>query len=153
MGDPLWVVALIYLWLLHCYKAPPIIVGAHCVRPYPWESYFSFKRGTPSPPTAKLPRGRSLLQGDPLWVAVGIAVGINLGSLCREPPELILFASGNPGDEGAPALAGGGEMVRKVTFVLKLSLRFAGSPPPSTEGGKFSVVVLNVGRGLAPADL
>ena len=44
-------------------------------------------------------------------------------------------------------------MVRKVTFDLKLSLRLAGSPPPSTEGGKFSIVALNVGRGLAPAGL
>ena len=82
-----------------------------------------------------------------------VAVGENLGSLCREPPKLILFALGNPGNEGAPALAGGGEMVRKVTFDLKLSLRLAGSPPPSTEGGKFSVVALNVGRGLALAGL
>jgi len=76
----------------------------------------------------------------------GVATSINLGSLCREPPKLILFALGNPGNEGAPALAGGGEMVRKDTFDLKLSLRLAGSPPPSTEGGKFSVVALNVGR-------
>ena len=30
----------------------------------------------------------------------------------------------------------------KDTFVLKLSLRLAGSPPPSTEGGEFSVVAL-----------
>ena len=88
-----------------------------------------------------------------MWVAVGIAVGINLGSLCRKPPELILFASGNPGDEGAPALAGGGEMVRKVTFDLKLSLRLTGSPPPSTEGGEGCTVALNVGRGFTPADL
>ena len=76
----------------------------------------------------------------------GVAVGENLGSLCREPPKLILFALGNPGNEGAPALAGGGEMVRKVTFDLKLSLRLAGSPPPSTEGGKGCTVALNVGR-------
>ena len=48
-------------------------------------------------------------------------MGINLGSLCREPPKLILFTLGNPGNEGAPALAGGGEMVRIVTFTLKLS--------------------------------
>ena len=55
----------------------------------------------------------------------GGAMGINLGSLCREPPKLTLLTSGNPGDEGAPALAGGGEMVRKVTFVLEREL------PPS----------------------
>ena len=27
------VAALIDLWLLHCYKTPPTLVGAHCVRP------------------------------------------------------------------------------------------------------------------------
>ena len=77
-------------------------------------------------------------------------MGINLGSLCREPSKLALLTSGNPGNEGAPALAGGGEMVRKVTFVLKLSLRLAGSPPPSIEGGKGCTVAFNVGRGLLP---
>ena len=38
----------------------------------------------PHPLTRELPRGRSLLQGDPLRVAVGIAVGENLGFVCRE---------------------------------------------------------------------
>ena len=66
-------------------------------------------------------------------------MGINLGSLCREPPKLTLLTSGNPGDEGAPALAGGGEMVRKVTFDLKLYLRLAGSPPPLTRTPKTRV--------------
>ena len=69
----------------------------------------------------------------------GGAMGINLGSLCREPPKLTLLTSGNPGDEGAPALAGGGEMVRKVTFDLKLYLRLAGSPPPLTRTPKTRV--------------
>lgn len=34
------------------------------------ESNFCFRRGTPSPPTTELPRGRSLMLGDPLRVAV-----------------------------------------------------------------------------------
>ena len=42
--------------------------------------------------------------------------------------------------------------VGKVTFDLKLSFRLVGSPPPSTEGGGFSVVALNVGRGFTPAE-
>ena len=65
---------------------------------------------------------------------------INLGSLCREPPKLALLTSGNPGDEGAPALAGGREMVRKVTFPLKeelhpsaeLTSKLVSSMPPSS---------------------
>ena len=36
--------------------------------------------------------------------------------------------------------------VGKVTLPLKLSLRLAGSPPPSTEGGEGCAVDLNVGR-------
>ena len=54
----------------------------------------------------------------------GGAMGINLGSLCREPPKLTLLTSGNPGDEGAPALADGGEIVRKSYFCFKTL------PPP-----------------------
>ena len=83
--------------------------------------------GARSAPLHKLERSR------------GGAMGINLGSLCREPPKLTLLTSGNPGDEGAPALAGGGEMVRKVTFDLKLFLRLAGSPPPLTRTPKTRV--------------
>ena len=31
--DPLRVAALIDLWLLHCYKTPPTLVGGHSVHP------------------------------------------------------------------------------------------------------------------------
>ena len=90
------------------------LVGAHCVRPRSWESYFSFKRRTPSPPTAGLPRGRSLLQGDPLRVAVGIAVGENLGSApnacirgtrteCLHSRHLCLHPLGSNATEGSCA--------------------------------------------------
>ena len=54
-----------------------------------------------------------------------------LGSLCREPPKLALLTLGNPGNEGAPALAGGGEIVRKSYFCFKTlppARRLATSP-------------------------
>ena len=84
-----------------------------------------------------------------------------LGSLCREPPKLALLTLGNPGNEGAPALAGGGEIVRKSYFCFKtlppargLATSPYANPKNSTalvsgnpvhKGGLGCAAILNVG--------
>ena len=84
---PLRVAALIGLWLLNSYKTPPTLVGGHSVHPRSWESNFSLKRGTPSPPTAELPPRKEPLQDDPLRVAA--LIDLWLLHCYKTPPTFV----------------------------------------------------------------